>query len=244
MSPSRSSSHSLSGSARAPPGRRPSSCGGVGCVVPSASRLASRFCASLLLQPAARCATAPPPVSNGSRLQCTQARSGFDPLYSRRCPHRHTQYDGRFWGDEDRDSGAYLDCRDDPSMVLILTVLVVCTTVIINGVTMPALMSYLKTTEVTPERRHMLADAVRYSRKSRVSNHHTPHPPHHHHPHHHRHHHESHPSSHIQLLPVACAPSARIGLLRLAFVSAFGLRTRHVHDALARCASASRVGSR
>ena len=87
--------------------------------------------------------------------------------------HRHTQYDGRFWGDEDRDGGAYLDCRDDPSMVLILTVLVVCTTVIINGVTMPALMSYLKMTDVPPERRHMLADAVRYSRKSRVSHHHT-----------------------------------------------------------------------
>ena len=61
-------------------------------------------------------------------------------------------------------SGKYLwnptlDCRDQPEMVLLLTVVVVTSTVVINGMTMAPLMRRLRLTDVPEERQFMLQRA-------------------------------------------------------------------------------------
>jgi NhaP-type Na+/H+ or K+/H+ antiporter len=79
----------------------------------------------------------------------------------------HTIYDSKMWGEG--QVGAWgkklweptLDCRDQPMMVLILTLFVVLTTVVINGVTMAPLMRMLKLTEVPEDRQFMLQRARR-----------------------------------------------------------------------------------
>ena len=79
----------------------------------------------------------------------------------------HTIYDSKMWGDGQASQWGLklwvptLDCRDQPMMVLILTLYVVLTTVVINGVTMAPLMRYLKLTEVPEDRQFMLQRARR-----------------------------------------------------------------------------------
>ena len=75
----------------------------------------------------------------------------------------HQLYDRSMWGEGqiNKVGNVYqfaptLDCRDQPMMVLVLTIMVVVTTVVINGVTMAPLMKMLQLTEVPEERRYML----------------------------------------------------------------------------------------
>jgi len=78
----------------------------------------------------------------------------------------HTEYDGDMWGEGsfmkeyewDGNKFAYptLNCRDQPSTIVLMTLIVVTFTVIINGLTMAPLMRYLKMTEVPADRRFML----------------------------------------------------------------------------------------
>jgi len=78
----------------------------------------------------------------------------------------HTLYDSSFWGLGSSDSWGgelrtpTLDCRDQPLMVLLLTVFIVSMTVLINGVTMAPLMSVLNLTEVPEERIYMIEKAT------------------------------------------------------------------------------------
>ena len=77
----------------------------------------------------------------------------------------HTLYDKKMWGEGANNvwgqelPNPSLDCRDQPMMVLILTLYVVTTTVIINGMTMAPLMRFLKLTEVPEDRQFMLQRA-------------------------------------------------------------------------------------
>ena len=71
----------------------------------------------------------------------------------------HSLLDKNMWGEVRLTAGGSvglvtfsLDCRDQPNMVLVLTVLIVVTTVIINGMTMAPLMRLLKLTEVPDDR--------------------------------------------------------------------------------------------
>ena len=61
----------------------------------------------------------------------------------------HMMYDSSMWGTDSAVSGGLttLNCRDQPMMVLWLTLIVVSSTVIINGVTMAPLMRRLKMTD-------------------------------------------------------------------------------------------------
>ena len=67
----------------------------------------------------------------------------------------HTLGDKYMWGEGQTDVWGNvmftttLDCRDQPNMVLILTVFIVVMTVTINGVTMAPLMKLLKLTTVS-----------------------------------------------------------------------------------------------
>lgn len=78
----------------------------------------------------------------------------------------HSLLDKNMWGEGQADRWGSvglvtfsLDCRDQPNMVLVLTVLIVVTTVIINGMTMAPLMRLLKLTEVPDDRVYMLQAA-------------------------------------------------------------------------------------
>ena len=77
----------------------------------------------------------------------------------------HLVYDRKMWGDGSSPSwgvtlrDATLDCRDQPEMVLLLTVVVVVSTVVINGLTMAPLMRMLQLTDVPEERQFMLQRA-------------------------------------------------------------------------------------
>ena len=57
-----------------------------------------------------------------------------------------------------------LNCRDQPQMVVFMTVIVVAFTVVINGITMAPMMKLLKMTDLTPARKmqasHARASAV------------------------------------------------------------------------------------
>ena len=74
----------------------------------------------------------------------------------------HTLYDRKMWGDGAAMHWGVpldlrtLDCRDQPMMVLYLSVVVVVSTVVINGVTMAPLMKALRLTDVPQDRRFML----------------------------------------------------------------------------------------
>ena len=78
----------------------------------------------------------------------------------------HMMYDKHMWGEDAtiltdapynyQGRGPLLDCRDQPQMVLVLTVVVVFTTVVINGVTMAPLMKLLQMTDVPEDRQYML----------------------------------------------------------------------------------------
>ena len=71
----------------------------------------------------------------------------------------HTEYDGVMWGQgfsAMADGVDSLNCRDQPTVVLLMTMQVVMFTVVINGMTMAPLMRALKLTEVPQERRFML----------------------------------------------------------------------------------------
>jgi len=78
----------------------------------------------------------------------------------------HTMYDRQMWGDEkfyywgDRKlDWPSLACRDQPQMVLFLTVLTVVLTVCINGITAAPIMRRLGMTDVPEERQFMLQGA-------------------------------------------------------------------------------------
>lgn len=79
----------------------------------------------------------------------------------------HTVYDSNMWGTgsstythgKNGELKTSLDCRDQPMMVLYLTVLVVSGTVIINGVTMAPLMKKLKMTDTPDERKYSYTPA-------------------------------------------------------------------------------------
>ena len=75
----------------------------------------------------------------------------------------HMMYDKNMWGDGVTAYGnserSSLDCRDQPMMVLWLTVFVVWTTVIIQGVTMAPLMKLLNLTKPPDERNFMILSA-------------------------------------------------------------------------------------
>ena len=80
----------------------------------------------------------------------------------------HTSYDGSMWGDgPDHSTDTWgmrlwdpsINCRDQPAMVLIITLYVVVMTVVINGITMAPLMRMLKMTDVPEERVFMLRRA-------------------------------------------------------------------------------------
>ena len=85
----------------------------------------------------------------------------------------HLIYDRTMWGDgaSPKWGGLLwdptLDCRDQPMMVLILTLMVVMTTVVINGITMAPLMRLLKLTDVPQSRQLMLQRArVKIAKKT------------------------------------------------------------------------------
>ena len=63
---------------------------------------------------------------------------------------QHTTYDVTMWGGKGTmiDGTYSLDCRDQPSTVVAMTVVVVTLTVVINGVTMAPLMKLLRMTDV------------------------------------------------------------------------------------------------
>jgi len=77
---------------------------------------------------------------------------------------QHTMYDANMWGcgkhvvhsDISTQSSVSLNCRDQPSMVVFMTVICVFFTVVINGVTMAPLMKLLKMTDLTPARKMMV----------------------------------------------------------------------------------------
>eukprot|EP00441_Pelagodinium_beii_P041071 CAMPEP_0197632526 /NCGR_PEP_ID=MMETSP1338-20131121/9231_1 /TAXON_ID=43686 ORGANISM="Pelagodinium beii, Strain RCC1491" /NCGR_SAMPLE_ID=MMETSP1338 /ASSEMBLY_ACC=CAM_ASM_000754 /LENGTH=930 /DNA_ID=CAMNT_0043204089 /DNA_START=71 /DNA_END=2863 /DNA_ORIENTATION=+ len=83
----------------------------------------------------------------------------------------HTAYDDTMWGSEpkgdwietelngDKIRFPKLDCRDQPFTVVMMTLIVVSTTVIINGLTMAPLMRFLKMTELPSDRKFMLNEA-------------------------------------------------------------------------------------
>ena len=76
---------------------------------------------------------------------------------------QHTVYDKNMWGEASHvkldlfgRNQISLDCRDQPLVVVAITVVVVFTTVVINGVTMAPIMRYLKMTEASASRKMML----------------------------------------------------------------------------------------
>ena len=69
----------------------------------------------------------------------------------------HTKYDGNMWGDKSHDD--ILLCRDQPTMILMVSAMVVVMTVIVNGITMAPLMKRLRLTDVDDERTFMLQQA-------------------------------------------------------------------------------------
>ena len=73
----------------------------------------------------------------------------------------HLMYDSSMWGERFAQSSGLvsLNCRDQPMMVLWLTIIVVTSTVIVNGVTMSPIMKLLKMTATPPERLFMLHGA-------------------------------------------------------------------------------------
>ena len=77
----------------------------------------------------------------------------------------HMSYDPWMWGEgEDKTTREWgkqlwhpsINCRDQPAMVLMLTLWVVVTTVVVNGITMAPLMKMLKMTSVPQDRVFML----------------------------------------------------------------------------------------
>ena len=84
----------------------------------------------------------------------------------------HMMYDRNMWGvgftpapelgsNDGMPAQDSLDCRDQPMMVLWLTIVVVVTTVIIQGITMAPLMRLLNMTKPPDERNFMLQSAYR-----------------------------------------------------------------------------------
>jgi NhaP-type Na+/H+ or K+/H+ antiporter len=71
----------------------------------------------------------------------------------------HSAYDSGMWSDAQNSAGTILVCRDAPQMILMVTCSVVCTTVIINGITIAPLMKRLKLTELSEDRVYMLQAA-------------------------------------------------------------------------------------
>ena len=65
---------------------------------------------------------------------------------------QHTMYDEGMWGlgwHREADGSLSLDCRDQPSTVVAMTVVVVALTVVVNGVTMAPLMAFLRMTDAS-----------------------------------------------------------------------------------------------
>jgi len=85
----------------------------------------------------------------------------------------HTTYDANQWGDGpgagaspvDGTNVPPLNCRDQPQIALLMTVVVVTGTVIINGITMMPLMNLLKLTTPSQDRRFQLNTAYLQLRK-------------------------------------------------------------------------------
>ena len=71
---------------------------------------------------------------------------------------QHTIYDEVMWGKSEYAIGEHksLNCRDQPLVVVAMTLLVVMLTVVVNGVTMAPLMRLLKMTDVTASRKVMI----------------------------------------------------------------------------------------
>jgi hypothetical protein len=70
----------------------------------------------------------------------------------------HSTYDAVMWGDHE-DAGGGLPCRDYPQGILLVTIGVICFTVVFNGMTMRGLMTWLRLTEPSDERNFMVNGA-------------------------------------------------------------------------------------
>ena len=71
----------------------------------------------------------------------------------------HTTYDGVMWGEQGEagvGSEMWLPCRDLPHGILMVTIAVIFFTVVVNGMSMRFVMSYLQLTKLSDERTFML----------------------------------------------------------------------------------------
>ena len=72
---------------------------------------------------------------------------------------QHTMYDANMWGDDCRITNGdaiSVDCRDQPSTVVAMTVIVVAFTVILNAITKAPIMKFLNLTQLSEARKMMV----------------------------------------------------------------------------------------